>query len=55
MAVKKAQQSRRRLPSAQKEKTKGKERDVKSHPSRILTKEPGDNHLKHYGLETRTN
>ena len=22
------------------------------HPSRILTKNPGDNHLKHYGLET---
>ena len=52
MAVKKAQQSRR-LPSAQQDKTKGKEREVNVPPFKN-PKNPGDNHLKHYGLETRT-
>jgi len=45
MAVKKAQQSRRRLPSAQKEKTKGKERDVNVPPFKNPNENPGDNHL----------
>ena len=33
---------------------KRKKRGLMPHPSRILTKNPGDNHLKHYDLETRT-
>jgi len=52
MVVKKAQQGRR-LPSAQQVKTKGKEREVNVPPFKNPTQNPGDNHLKHYGLETR--